>query len=412
MSIKKNIAYWALYDFANSIVMIAFLFYFSQWLVVDQGNPSWWFNISLMTSSLLFILTAPFLSKKIDATGEKIAGLRLWSMCAMLGFAAVSLIALFSDSLDGIATVIYTLSLYAYLICFVYFTPMLSDLSHEGNHSFISGIGQGANSVGQVAGLLITIPFVSGAVTLFGDSGRAQALLPATIIFALLSLPMLLLYRESETVGSKIFATEASPVSLWELMRGVFSHKRLAFILVAFFLFSDALLTFGNNFPLFLEKVHGVNDTTKALLTAAILVLAALGAVVFGKIADRFGALKTLLGILIAWCFIFPAMAFAPDFNILVGIMLFAGICYGPVWGISRSLVGQTAPTALVASSYGYYVVAERFATFLGPLTWSGIILLAGDDALGYRWALLSMAVLVIGSVFVLRKARVTMGAL
>ena len=59
---RKNIFLWALYDFANSIIMIVFLFYFSQWLVVDSGKPDWWYNATLIGPITWSIILA--------ATGE------------------------------------------------------------------------------------------------------------------------------------------------------------------------------------------------------------------------------------------------------------------------------------------------------------------------------------------------------
>lgn len=403
MQTKKNIAWWALYDFGNSIVLMAFLFYFSQWLVIDQGNPSWWYNATLIGSSILFIFTAPFISKKIDTNGKKLGGLRFWSAATFVGFLVTALITLFADHLDGVAALVYTFATYAYLICFLYYTPMLNNLSTSENSSSVSGFGQAANSAGQVVGLLVTLPFVTGAIVLFGDPGRAQALLPAVVLFGVCSLPMLLAYREETVTPAASSRGDLSPFSGFA---SVFKHRSLALLLVAYFLFSDAMLTFANNFPLYLEKVHEVSDTFKALLTVGILTLAAVGAIIFGKLADRIGTLKTLTGVLIVWCVLFPLMTFVSDLNILVGIFLIAGIFFGPVWGLSRSAVGQVAPPALVASSYGYYVVAERFATFVGPALWSIILVTLGDGSLGYRVALLSMSVLVVISLFVLRKIK------
>src|SRR3989344_4371249 len=126
---KKKIAYWVLYDFGNSFVLIAFLFYFSQWLVIDQGKPAWWYNGALILASLLFILSAPYLSKKVDAQKAKIAGLRFWSFLTFIGFVIVSLLTVLSDGKELLTTLIYSFSTYAYFTCFLYFTPMLNDLS-------------------------------------------------------------------------------------------------------------------------------------------------------------------------------------------------------------------------------------------------------------------------------------------
>lgn len=388
----RKILYWGLYDFANSIVLLAFLFYFSQWLVIDQGRPSWWYNSALVAASILYIATAPFFSRHVDLTGRKVGALRVWTFLSVAFFAFVALIALFSDTLDGVAAILYTCGMYAYLMCFLYFTPMLNDLSTSENRAKISGIGQGFNSAGQVAGLLFTLPFVNGTLTLWGHTGRAQALLPAVVLFVLFVLPLLFLYRETQS-ENKAAQTPGNPLALFKTILG---HKSLALFLIAYFFFSDALLTFANNFPLYLQKVFAVPDTTKALLTIAILALAAVGAPLFGVLADRWGHKRTLIGVLSGYCVLLVIFVFTVNFHFVVGLSLIAGILFGPVWAISRAMVGQLAPPGLVASSFNYYTVAERFATFIGPLTWSGVLMLRGESIQGYQTALLAMVVLLV----------------
>jgi UMF1 family MFS transporter len=400
----KKIFYWALYDFANSIVLMAFLFYFSQWLVIDQGKPAWWYNAALILSSALFIISAPQISKRIDATQSKIAGLRRWTIFSLLGFSLVALMALFTDGQELLATILYTLATFAYLVCFLYYTPMLNDLSHNSNRSWISGIGQGANSIGQVFGILVVLPFVNG-LTLFGDPGRAQALLPAVVLFGLLSLPMLTLYREEKKVMVESRDAQSAP-SIVSLFKSVFSHRSLAFMFLAYFLVSDSMMTFANNFPLYLEVVFKASDVTKSLLTAAILVLAAVGAIIFGKISDKAGNVRTLRLIVVLWCGLLLLMALTTRFSLAIPIFLAGGILFGPVWAISRSLVGQLAPDDLVASSYSYYVVAERFATFIGPAVWSIVLVVMGEGALGYRSGLVALAILLFISLFALNKVK------
>ncbi len=401
---KKKITYWALYDFANSIVLMAFLFYFSQWLVIEQGKPAWWYNGSLIISSLLFIISAPYFSKIIDEKKIKIKGLRWWTGLSFVGFVVVALLTIFGNGIELLTTLLYTFANYAYMICFLYFTPMLNDLSRPENRSSISGIGLGANSLGQVVGVLVTLPFVNG-LTLFGDPGRAQALLPATILFGLLALPMLLFYKEE--IAQTPNTIEKGKLSVISMFKMVFSYKPLAFLLLAYFLLSDALFTFANNFPLYLEVVHHASDTTKSILTAGILLLSAVGAVIFGKIGDKKGDLPTLKKIVVVWCFLLVLMAFVTNFKILIPIFLFAGIFFGSVFTIVRSMVGRLAPPNLVASSFSYYVVAERFATFIGPAIWSVALLVMGEGPEGYKTALISLGILMAFSLLALRKIKI-----
>lgn len=398
---KKKITYWAMYDFANSFVQMAYLFYFSQWLVIDQGKPAWWYNLALILSSILFFLTAPYIGKMIDTSKRKINGLRVWTLLSFTGFLILALLMMLTNGQEILATALFILSTYAYLVSFLYYTPMLNDLSTKENCSWVSGIGFGANSLGQVLGILATIPFVSG-VTLFGDPGRAQALLPATILFGLFSIPMIFLYREEKIISNPV--QEQNRPSVISMFKSVFSHKSLAYILIAYFLFSDSLLTFANNFPLYLETVFKATDTTKSLLTAGILILSAIGALIFGKISDKVGNVKILKIIIVIWCLLLLLMSATTNFNIAIIIFLFAGILFGPIFSISRSLVGLLSPEHLRASSYSYLVLAERFATFVGPAVWSVVLIMVGETANGYRSGLFSLAILLIVSFFALRK--------
>ena len=151
-------------------------FYFSQWLVVDNGKPDWWYNATLVISSLLFILTAPVAGQRLDVTGRKIAGVRVMSVIMFIFFLLTALVTLFTPSQALLATTLFTLAMYFYLMSFVYYTPMINDLSTDVNRGWVSGLGLGGNYAGQVFGLLVTLPFATGAIELFGAPGAPKPL--------------------------------------------------------------------------------------------------------------------------------------------------------------------------------------------------------------------------------------------
>lgn len=407
---RRNIFLWALYDFANSIVMIAFLFYFSQWLVIESHKPDWWYNAALIVSSVLFIAAAPFLARILDGTGKKLSGLRITTLVAVTLHLATALVTLFSPQHVLLATTLFTSGLTVYLLSFVYYTPMMNDLATESNKAFVSGLGMGANYVGQVLGLLAVLPFATGALYLFGAHGRAQALLPAVMLFALFSLPTLVGYREIRSErNAKIIAIPAGAVLT--TLKQIFRVRNLALLIVGYFFFSDALLTFANNFPIYMEKVYAVSDATKTYLSAGILIFSALGSIIFGKLADLYGHKRTLVWLLVCWAVIFTSMALTPRFPLLVGLTLVAGFLFGPMWGVSRAMVGNLAPKDTEASVFGLYTAAERFATFIGPLTWSAVLAsTVAQGVAGYSYAIFSMGVLIVIGLLFVRKIRVNPG--
>lgn len=405
---RKNIFLWALYDFANSIIMIVFLFYFSQWLIVDSGKPDWWYNATLIGSSLLFILTAPVAGQRLDVTGRKLAGVRVTSVIMLIFYLSTALVMLFVPAQAFLATILFTLAMYFYLMSFVYYTPMINDLSTNTNRGWISGLGLGANYVGQVFGLLVTLPFATGAIKLFGAPGRAQTLVPAIILFAIAAFPMLLKYKETtiKQIDTKI-NIKKEYAKVFQTIKTVFSIRNLAPLFIAYFLFSDALLTFSNNFPIFLEKVFSASDSVKTYLSVGILTLAGVGSLIFGKIADKKGTKFTLSILLIFWIIFFPVLAFAPSLTIAVVICLIAGLFFGPVWGVSRAMVSEFTPREIEARSFSFYTLAERFATFIGPIMWSIILVAtAGSGRTSYSYALVGLGVLVLLGLLVLRKIK------
>ncbi len=411
---RKNIFFWTLYDFANSIVMIVFLFYFSQWLVVDSGKPDWWFNAILAGSSSLFVLTAPILGRRLDYSQKKLSGVRITTVITFLLFSGTALVTLFAPAHVLLAALVYTCGLYFYLLSFVYYTPMLSDISDTTNRNFVSGLGMGANYAGQVIGLLITLPLATGAIYLFGATGRAQTLLPAAILFGILAMPLLFWFKDGSPqsrIDRESIRDELSGVR--KTLNLIFANKNLTFLLLAYFLFSDALLTFSNNFPIFLEKVHNASDSVKTYLTAGILSLSVIGAILGGSIADKKGGVRTLFWLLISWIVLFPALAFAPSFSLVVVICLIAGIFFGPTWGVSRALVSEFSAKELRASSFSFFILMERFATFAGPIVWSIVLAAtASQGARSYSYAIVSMGILVFVSLFFIRKISPTVPSL
>lgn len=404
---KKNIFYWALYDFANSIIMIVFLFYFSQWLVIDSGRPDWWYEATLIGSSLLFILTAPVFGQRLDVTNDKLSGVRITTVLMTIFYLSTALVMLFAPSQALLATIFFTLAMYLYLMSFVYYTPMINDLSTDINRGWISGLGMGANYIGQVFGLLVTLPFATGAIKLFGAPNRVETLLPAIILFILSALPLLVKYTESTTQVVTKMDIVAEYKKVFQTIRIIFSIRNLALLFIAYFIFSDALLTFSNNFPIFLEKVFAASDSLKTYLTAAILILSGVGSLIFGKISDRKGTKFTLSLILISWVVLFPALAFAPSFAVAAIICLIAGIFFGPVWGVSRAMVSEFTPPGTEARSFSFYTLAERFATFIGPITWSIVLTAtAGSGNRSYSYALVGMGVLVLISLWFVCKIK------
>lgn len=398
----KQLALWALYDFANSFVLITFFLYYSQWLVVDRGVSDFWFNMTFVGSSLLFLLTVPVAGSIADKIKVNMSGLRTTTLLSVLFFSATGLVAAFFPEHYVISIITFSLATYFYLFCFTFYNPLLHDVATSEKHGLASGWGQFGNWLGEMAGLLVALPFAAGTIALIGEPGRAQTLIPSSFLFLLFAAPMLIFFKQSGVRTAVPINIKAEYRNVFKSFLELCKSPGVGLFLLAYFFFNDAVTTASNNFPIYVDKVFGVSDDIKSYLLIGILITSAIGSPISGWIADRIGFKKTLLGILGGWIVIFPLMAIAKNFTFFIFVSIAMGLLFGSIWTVTRAYLMRLTPPSMTNQSFTYYTLMERLATFIGPISWGLVVTyLPRTDALNYRSAAIAMAVFVfIGFIF------------
>jgi len=391
---KKKLFLWSLYDFSNSIVYINFVLYFAVWIVVDAGLSDFLYNAIFAVSTLLLLVTAPFLAAYTDKKGRR----KLFLNIATIGtFVSYGLTAIFASMNIHVLLValLFLIGQYFYQLSFVFFNPMLEEIADETHRSRASGICQFTSSLGFVAGIALAIPFASS---------RVAPLLPAVFAFFILALPMMIFYKETkkEEDTTDLNIITKKPMFTKQKMITFFTVSVATPMLVAFFFFNDALITVSNNYSIYLERVFHMPDSTKSILLAIVLGMSALGAAIGGWVGDKIGALKTLKFILMGWIILLPLVAIAQNLTTMIVLTLFTGLLLGSMWTVSRSYLSIILPKEDMGYGFSFYTIAERFATLVGPLTWGGIIWYMGIEAIAYRIAMACMTIFVVVGLIIL----------
>lgn len=405
---RKNVFLWSLYDFANSFPTIAFFLYFSQWLVIDNGVPDIWYNLIFVGSTILLILTAPIGGAISDKVGIRMPYLSFFSALMFLGLMLTGILANFftvTPTIITLAALAFLFANYVNQFTFVFYNPLLNQLAPSRLQGFVSGIGLAANWLGQISAALVTLPLVTGAIFIIGAPGRPQTFLPATIIFFLLALPMLLFFKEN--VKKKYVKIDLAKEYKDSIKNFISLCKApgLGRYLLGYFFFNDAMLTAVNNFPIYLQQVFKVSDQVKSILVVGILVVAVIGALVTGWFSDRIGLKKSLLLILGSWTIAFPLMAAAPNFTVFTILTVVLGFLYGATWTVARAVMAYLSPSDRLTHSFSYYTLFERFSTLVGPVTWGLITLaLVNTGDFRYRVAMTAMAGFILIGLFIVRK--------
>ncbi len=396
---KKQLFLWSLYDFANSIVFINFLLYFSQWLVIDGGLADIWYNVIFAVTTLILLFSAPVLAAFTDKRGKRKFFLNIATVGTFVGYGTAASLAYFGTSYIVPATIFFLIGQYFYQLAFVFYHPMIESIAEPDHRARASGIGQFANSLGQVSGVLIALPFVGS---------RVASPLVSVILFFILALPMLIFFKDNKAQKNEINIAESKEdvKNFWSKTRSFFGLSVCAPIIVSFFFFNDALVTLTNNYSIYLERVFGISDMVKSMLLLSILIMSALGGLLSGYIGDKFGNLKTLKIILIGWIITLPIVALAPNFAVLMCITVMMGLLLGSVMTVTRAYLSNTLKSEEIGYGFSFYTLAERFATMFGPLTWGGIILFLGTEALSYRIAVGAMTIFIVVGFVILIKWR------
>ncbi len=356
--------------------------------MIDGSLSDFWYNAIFAISSVFLLLSAPTLAAFTDRHGGRKYFLKVATFGTLAGYSLATLFAYSDQSMILIASC-FLVGQYFYQLSFTFQNALIEDVADISHRARASGIGQFANSLGQVMGLVVAIPL---------SQTRLQPLFPSIIIFFVLSLPMLMWFKEQKvkqvTLTFSKFRNDSK--DLYKKFMIFFATSVAVPVLVAFFFFNDALLTISNNYSIYLERVFGIPDGTKNIILMVVLLTSAFGGLIFGMIADKIGTLKALKYILVGWVILLPMLGLVKSLALLVICSVLLGFFMGGIWTVTRAYLSQTLKKEEFGYGFSFYTIFERFATFIGPLSWGGIIAVMGTSAHSYRVAAISMTVYIV----------------
>ncbi|MFJ6660384.1 MFS transporter [Streptomyces sp. NPDC091377] len=175
----------------------------------------------------------------------------------------------------------------------------------------------------------------------------------------------------------------------------------LAFLL-AYLVYNDGIQTVITQASVYGSEELGLGQSTLIVAVLMVQVLAVAGALALGRLADRYGAKRTILGSLIAWTATLAAGYFLPAgqpgwfFALAAAI----GLVLGGSQALSRSLFSHLVPPGKEAEYFSAYELSDRGVSWLGPLLFGLTYQLTGS----YRDAIISLvAFFVLGFVLLAR---------
>jgi SHS family lactate transporter-like MFS transporter len=138
-------------------------------------------------------------------------------------------------------------------------------------------------------------------------------------------------------------------------------------------------------------KEFGVGITTVTVAVTLTLAMRALGAFIFGRLADHYGRRPLLMLSILSYSILELLSGLAPTLATFLILRALFGIAMGGEWGIGSSLTMETIPphwrgwvSGLLQSGYpaGYFLATISFYAFFPLVGWRGLFIIGAVPAL------------------------------
>jgi UMF1 family MFS transporter len=416
MSTRRERIAWYLYDFGNSayaaVVLLAIYSAYFQGEVVGgaQGSRLWGYAVGI---AMLFVaLTAPVLGTIADFSGSKKRFLFFYTAVCCT-FTALLFFVGPGDVVTGM--LFFILAEIGYRSAQVFYNSLLPEIAADEDMSRISGNGWAIGSAGGILCLvivLVLIMFVEG-------EGVVHVAFPITgAFFAISATPVFLWIRErakpQQLPAGDNYLTMGFQ-RLAKTFRSVRIHREYIKFMVSFLIYNDGIIMALDFAAILGAVLFGMEQQQLIVFMIIVQITSIAGAYLFGLLADRIDPKQSLIAALLMMI----AAAVWMYFNYsLTGFYLIgglAGFALTGVQSVSRAAVGLFAPRRQSAEFYGFFAIAGRTSSFIGPAVYGvlayraalwfqdrGLTTLVAEQQ-GQRFAILSIiAFLLVGLVLLL----------
>lgn len=359
---------WYLYDVGNSayaaVVILAIYAAYFKGHVVGGAEGSRLWGISVGIAMLVVAVISPVLGVIADHTGQKIRFLTYFTVLSV-GSTALLFFVQKGDILLGM--VLFILAEIGYRGGQVFYNSLLPEVADQDEIGRVSGNGWAIGLMGGIVCLLIVLALV----TLIDGTWIVRLSLVITAVyFAIFAAPLLLRFQERGgdkklQPGENVFSVAYK--KLRHTVKTVRDYKEFVRYMIAFLIYNDGILMAINFAAIFGAVMFGLDQQQIIIFMILIQFTSVIGAYVSGWIADKRSGKESLVVFLllmigaIVGLFVVDTV---PGFYIIGGV---AGLALSSVQAVSRAMVGALSPPGRSAEFYGFFAVAGRTSSFIGP---------------------------------------------
>jgi UMF1 family MFS transporter len=433
---RGGIGAWIMFDWATQphytlITTFVFAPYFAARVAETPvaGQALWGYATG--AAGVTIALLSPALGAIADAGGARKPWIAAFSLLLVAGAASLWFVVPGGEHAVAIALVGFAIATIGAEFASVFTNAMMPDLVEESRLGRLSGTGWAVGYVGGLVSLVAVLGFLVGnpdsGLTLFGVApilgldpasfGGDRASGPfAALWYAVFVLPLFLFTPDQPRRADFADAVRRGLAELKATLGALRDHSNIGLYLLAHMIYADglvALFAFGG---IYAAGIFGWTSFELGLFGILLTITASVGALVGGRLDDRFGAKPVIVGALVLLTlasvavlsidaghvgFVFAVEPAQPDGGLFastgervyLAIGAVIGALAGPVQSASRSLMARIAPLAKTTEFFGLYALSGKLTSFIGPLAVGIVTAVSQSQRIGISVLVLLFAV-------------------
>lgn len=360
-----------------------------------------------------------FLLPVVGAVADRaVAPKRVLGCCAAIGASAATAMFFITGTNWALGVVLLIIANVSLALAQAVYDAILVHISLPSERDRVSSRGWALGYLGGFILLGLNLVVVLGAqagwIGLDESMAVRISLASAGLWWGLFSIyPLVVLWNRpvpdrlatERGVGATM---RGSFVQFWDTLRHLRGYRQTWLFLLAYLIYNDGIQTVITSSSTFASQELGFDNAQLIQVILLVQFVAFVGALLFGRVAARLGAKRTILIGLLGWvvvvlvAFVTPAGRFWLFVVVAIGI----GLVMGGTQALSRSVFSQLIPAGREAEYFSLYQAGERGTSWLGSLIFALMFQLTGS----YRPALISLLVFFVVGTVLLTRVRVADG--
>jgi UMF1 family MFS transporter len=405
-SSRRQIFVWTLFDFARTgfsvmIKTVGYALYFREIVTLSSSHSDLYWGVADSLSMLTAAILSPILGAASDYARSRKRFLLGFTLTCVLFTALLSTV---HAGMIFFGMVFFIFANIGFEGGYAFYDAFLPQITTPRSYGRVSGYGFAMGYLGALTILAVSFPLIKGGLEAGNLLNFRSSFLLAAAFFLVFSLPLFLFLKE-RYIGTprKVPYIRLGFRRAVRTIRHIRSYRNIAWFLLAFFLYIDAVNTVIFFAALFARGTLQFTEVEIIIFFIVTQTTAILGSIVFGILTDHFGPKKTITITLFMWLAVVVGAFFVETKVGFYVIGLLAGMSIGSSQSASRSLMARLTPRQHEAEFFGFYDgLCGNASAVLGPSIFGIISAITGSQ----RIAVLSIGFFFLSGLLVLQKVR------